>query len=45
MRFGTRLDLPRVGEHTREVLAALGYGAEEVDGLIVQRGDDRSTHA
>src|SRR5688572_29164499 len=33
-RFGTRLDLPRVGQHTRELLSALGYDAQAVDRLI-----------
>jgi crotonobetainyl-CoA:carnitine CoA-transferase CaiB-like acyl-CoA transferase len=33
-RFGTRLDLPRVGEHTRELLSALGYDAQVIDRLI-----------
>jgi len=37
MRFGTRLDLPRVGEHTRELLASLGYRDDEVKKLITQR--------
>ncbi|MGH8622746.1 MAG: CaiB/BaiF CoA transferase family protein [Burkholderiales bacterium] len=37
MRFGTRLDLPRVGEHTREVLASLGYRPEEVGALVSRR--------
>ena len=37
MRFGTRLDLPRVGEHTRELLADLGYRPDEVAGLISRR--------
>ena len=37
MRFGTRLDLPRVGEHTRDVLAGLGYRPDEVAGLISRR--------
>jgi len=37
MRFGTRLDLPRVGEHTRELLAGLGYRPDEVAGLISRR--------
>ncbi|HSC93641.1 MAG TPA: CaiB/BaiF CoA-transferase family protein [Burkholderiales bacterium] len=37
MRFGTRLDLPRVGEHTREVLASLDYGADEVNALVSRR--------
>ncbi|HXF66851.1 MAG TPA: CaiB/BaiF CoA-transferase family protein [Burkholderiales bacterium] len=36
-RLGTRLDLPRVGEHTRELLAAIGYGAQEIEALIAQR--------
>jgi len=37
MRFGTRLDLPRVGEHTRELLAGLGYRPDEVAALISRR--------
>ena len=37
VRFGTRLDLPRVGEHTRELLADLGYRPDEVAGLISRR--------
>ena len=37
MRFGTRLDLPRVGEHTREVLASLGYAGEQVNALVSRR--------
>jgi crotonobetainyl-CoA:carnitine CoA-transferase CaiB-like acyl-CoA transferase len=37
MRFGTRLDLPKVGEHTREVLASLGYGAGEVASFVTRR--------
>jgi len=36
-RFGTRLDLPRVGEHSREVLENLGYGADEVARLVARR--------
>jgi len=36
-RFGTRLDLPRVGEHTRELLASLGYREDDVQRLITQR--------
>ena len=35
-RFGTRLDIPRVGEHTREVLAGLAYAEHEVEQLIAQ---------
>ncbi len=34
-RFATRLDLPKAGEHTREILADLGYASEEVERLIV----------
>ena len=37
MRFGTRLDLPKVGEHTREVLENLGYGADAVTRLVARR--------
>jgi len=33
-RFGTRLDIPRIGEHSREVLAAVGYSREEIDRLV-----------
>ncbi|MGH8703139.1 MAG: CaiB/BaiF CoA transferase family protein [Burkholderiales bacterium] len=36
-RFGTRLDLPKVGEHTREILASLGYRGNDVERLITQR--------
>jgi crotonobetainyl-CoA:carnitine CoA-transferase CaiB-like acyl-CoA transferase len=33
-RPGTRLNPPQRGEHTREVLVALGYAAREIDALI-----------
>ena len=36
-RFGTRLDIPRAGEHTRELLAGLGFSNEQIDGLIGER--------
>ena len=36
-RFGTRLDLPRVGEHTRELLAGLGYDKARIQQLIDRR--------
>jgi crotonobetainyl-CoA:carnitine CoA-transferase CaiB-like acyl-CoA transferase len=29
-RLGTRLDIPKVGEHTRAVLSSLGYDAAEI---------------
>jgi crotonobetainyl-CoA:carnitine CoA-transferase CaiB-like acyl-CoA transferase len=32
-RLGVRLDLPKVGEHTREVLESIGYGTREIDEL------------
>jgi crotonobetainyl-CoA:carnitine CoA-transferase CaiB-like acyl-CoA transferase len=32
-RFGTRLDVPKIGEHTREVLASIGYATSEIDAL------------
>jgi crotonobetainyl-CoA:carnitine CoA-transferase CaiB-like acyl-CoA transferase len=33
-RPGTRLNPPRRGEHTREVLASIGYAATTIDALI-----------
>ena len=36
-RFGTRIDLPKVGEHTRQLLASLGYRGDDVERLITQR--------
>lgn len=33
-RFRTRLDLPKVGEHTRELLAGLGYSWPEIEKII-----------
>ena len=30
-RYGTRLDLPKVGSHTRELLADLGYTPEQIE--------------
>ncbi len=36
-RFGTRLDVPRIGEHTREVLAGLGYDAATIRKLIADK--------
>ena len=36
-RFGTRLNIPRTGEHTRELLAGLGYGEKEIDALFEKR--------
>jgi crotonobetainyl-CoA:carnitine CoA-transferase CaiB-like acyl-CoA transferase len=35
-RLGVRMDPPKMGEHTRELLLALGYGAAEIDALIAQ---------
>ena len=32
-RFGTRLDIPKVGEHTREVLQQLGYDGAAIEKL------------
>ncbi|MBI3068548.1 MAG: CoA transferase [Betaproteobacteria bacterium] len=32
-RLGARLDIPLAGEHTRELLAGLGYGEREIDEL------------
>ena len=33
-RLGVRLQPPRKGEHTREVLGQLGYSASQIDGLF-----------
>jgi crotonobetainyl-CoA:carnitine CoA-transferase CaiB-like acyl-CoA transferase len=35
-RLTVRLNPPRRGEHTRELLAAIGYAAEEIDALLAQ---------
>jgi crotonobetainyl-CoA:carnitine CoA-transferase CaiB-like acyl-CoA transferase len=32
-RFGTRLDIPQIGEHSRDVLASIGYSAQEIGRL------------
>jgi crotonobetainyl-CoA:carnitine CoA-transferase CaiB-like acyl-CoA transferase len=36
-RLGVRLDPPKRGEHTREVLSQLGFTTEEIDELYRQR--------
>jgi crotonobetainyl-CoA:carnitine CoA-transferase CaiB-like acyl-CoA transferase len=33
-RFGIQRDVPRAGQHTREVLAQAGYSASEIATLI-----------
>jgi crotonobetainyl-CoA:carnitine CoA-transferase CaiB-like acyl-CoA transferase len=35
-RLGTRLDIPKVGEHTREVLASIGYDVAAIQRLVEQ---------
>jgi len=35
-RLGVRLNPPRMGEHTRELLGSIGYGADDIDRLIEQ---------
>ena len=32
-RLPVRMDPPRLGEHTRELLAGLGYSADEIDSM------------
>ena len=36
-RLGVRLDLPKVGEHTREILASVGYSRGEIDELVAAK--------
>ena len=33
-RFGTRSDIPQIGEHTRDVLKSVGYSEAEVEKLV-----------
>ena len=33
-RLGTRLDLPHIGQHTRELLAQLGYAPQQIESLV-----------
>ena len=33
-RFGIHRDVPRKGQHTREIMAEAGYSEEEIDALI-----------
>jgi crotonobetainyl-CoA:carnitine CoA-transferase CaiB-like acyl-CoA transferase len=33
-RFGLHQPVPHAGEHTREVLAAVGYSAENIDAML-----------
>jgi crotonobetainyl-CoA:carnitine CoA-transferase CaiB-like acyl-CoA transferase len=35
--FGIRLQAPRVGEHTRELLAQLGYDSAQIESLFAQQ--------
>jgi crotonobetainyl-CoA:carnitine CoA-transferase CaiB-like acyl-CoA transferase len=36
-RLATRLDIPAIGEHSREVLASLGYESLEIEKLIQEK--------
>jgi crotonobetainyl-CoA:carnitine CoA-transferase CaiB-like acyl-CoA transferase len=33
-RFGAHIDVPRVGQYSKEVLAELGYSSAEIDAMI-----------
>ena len=33
-RFGVRLDVPRAGEHTRQILGQAGYGPDEIESML-----------
>jgi len=35
-RLGVRIDPPTMGEHTRELLTAIGYSSDDIDDLIEQ---------
>ena len=35
-RLGVRLDPPRLGEHSRELLASAGFTGQEVDELLAK---------
>jgi crotonobetainyl-CoA:carnitine CoA-transferase CaiB-like acyl-CoA transferase len=35
-RLGVRLDPPRLGEHSRELLATAGFAAEAIDALLAK---------
>ncbi len=46
-RLGVRLDPPRMGEHTRELIAALGYSRTDIDSLFARHvvaGTTGETH-
>ncbi|MEO8444271.1 MAG: CaiB/BaiF CoA-transferase family protein [Gammaproteobacteria bacterium] len=36
-RFGVHRDVPRAGQHTREVLAEAGYGSKEIADLLARK--------
>jgi crotonobetainyl-CoA:carnitine CoA-transferase CaiB-like acyl-CoA transferase len=40
-RLGTRLDLPHIGQHTRELLAQLGYAPQQIE-ILVNEGVARA---
>ncbi len=35
-RFGVHRDVPRAGQHTREILAELGYASEAIEGMVAE---------